>query len=101
MYDNPPILTHYMHTTLDFLLTNHLHYLKSLMQDIYCQETDQFLLTTKEIYYGITLLPKKYHFYMFLKIKNALKQSQFSTKIEYILLIHCPAELIFGIQQSM
>ena len=29
------------------------------MQDIYCQETDQIFLTTKEIYYGITLVPKK------------------------------------------
>ena len=29
------------------------------MQDIYCQETDQILLTTKEIYYGITTVPKK------------------------------------------
>ena len=31
------------------------------MQDIYYQATDQILLTTKETYYGITLLPKKYH----------------------------------------
>ena len=29
------------------------------MQDIFCQETDQILLTTKEIYYGITPVPKK------------------------------------------
>ena len=37
---------------------------------------------------------------MFLKIKDAMKESQNSTKTKYILLIHSPAELIFGIQQS-
>ena len=70
------------------------------MQDIYCQETDQILLTTKQTYYVITLVPKKYHLYMFLKIKDALKESQYSTKRKYILLTHSLAELIFGIQQS-
>ena len=70
------------------------------MQDIFCQETDQILLTTKEILYGITLVPKKYHLYMFLRIKDAIKESQYSTKMKYILLIHSHAELIFGIQQS-
>ena len=70
------------------------------MQDIYCRETDQTLLTTKETYYVITLVPKKVHLYMFLKIKDATKESQNSTKIKYILLIHSLAELIFGIQQS-
>ena len=70
------------------------------MQDIYCQETDLFLSTTKESYYGITPVPKKYHLCMFLTIKVALRESQFSTKIKNILLIHSPAELIFGIQQS-
>ena len=29
------------------------------MQDIYCQVTNQFLLITKETFYGITLVPKK------------------------------------------
>ena len=58
------------------------------MQDIYCQETDKLLLTTKETYYGITLVQKKYHLYMFLKTKDAIKESQYSTKIKYILLIH-------------
>ena len=70
------------------------------MQDIFCRETDQILLTTKKTYYGITLVPKKYHLYMFLKIKDAKKESQYSTKIKYILLVHSPAELVFGIQQS-
>ena len=42
------------------------------MQDIFCEETDQILLTTKEIYYGITLVPKKNHLYMLLKIKDAI-----------------------------
>ena len=52
------------------------------MQDNYCQETDQILLTTREIFYGITLVPKNYHLYMFLKIKDAIKESQYSTKIK-------------------
>ena len=39
------------------------------MQDIYYLETDQISLTTKETYYGITLVPKKNHPNMFLKIK--------------------------------
>ena len=39
------------------------------MQDVYCQETDQIVLTTNETYYGFTLVPKNITF--FLKIKNA------------------------------
>ena len=70
------------------------------MQDIYCQETDQVLLTKKEIYYGITLVLGKYRLYMFLKMKYAIKESQCSTKIKYIWLIHSPEDLLFGIQQS-
>ena len=70
------------------------------MQNIYCQETDQILLTTKEIYYGTTPLPKMYHFYMYSKTKDAVRESQFSTKIKFISLIHSPSEVIFGIQQS-
>ena len=37
---------------------------------------------------------------MFLKIKYAIKESLFSIKIKYILLIHFAEELIFGIHQS-
>ena len=37
--------------------------------------------TMKEIYYGITPVPKKYHLYMFLRMKDAIKESQYSTKI--------------------
>ena len=70
------------------------------MQDIFCQVRDQILLTTKETYFDITLVPKKYHLYMFLKTNDAIKQSRYSTKIKYILLIHSPEELIFGKQQS-
>ena len=44
-------------------------------------------------YYTCT---KQYHLYMFSKTKAAIKQSQFSTTIRYILLIHSPAELIFS-----
>ena len=37
---------------------------------------------------------------MFLETKDAIKESQYSTKIKYIILIHSPEEFIFGIQQS-
>ena len=67
------------------------------MQDIYCRETDQILLTPKEIYYCSTPVPKKYHLYMFLKIRDAIKESQNSTKVKYILLKHSHAELTFGL----
>ena len=42
----------------------------------------------KETFYGFTLASKKYHLYMFLKTKIVIKESQYSTKIKYILLIH-------------
>ena len=71
------------------------------MQDIYYQEKDQILLTKKERYYGITLVPKKYHHYMFLKIKDVIREFPYSIKkIKYILFTHSHAELIFGIQPS-
>ena len=55
------------------------------MQDTFCQETDQILLTTKEIFYGSTLAPKKCHIYMFLEIKDAMKESKYSTKkVHYV-----------------
>ena len=41
--------------------------LKIPTQDTYYQEIDQIFLTTKEIFYGFILVPKKYHYYMFLK----------------------------------
>ena len=77
--------------------------LKTLMQDFYCQETDPIFLTTKEIYYGITPVPKKHHLCMYWKKKDAIKESQYCTKTKYFSyfsLIHWPAEFIFGIQQS-
>ena len=43
------------------------------MQDIYYRETDQISLIKKETSYGITLVPKKYHLYMFSKIKMLQK----------------------------
>ena len=55
------------------------------MQDTYYQEKDQIFLTTKETYYDIILVPKKVHFYLFLKIKNVSKESPNSIKIKYIL----------------
>ena len=44
-----------------------------------------FLLTTKEINYGITIVRKKYHHYMYSKIKDVTKEFLYSTKIKYIL----------------
>ena len=69
------------------------------MQDISYPEIDQILLIMKEIFYGITLVPKKYHLYTFLKIKDVTKESPYSTKIKYILLIHSQNDYIFGTQQ--
>ena len=69
------------------------------MQDIYSPELDQISLIMKKTSYSITLVPKKYHLYTFLKINDVTKESQFSTKIKYILLIHSQEEHIFGIQQ--
>ena len=40
------------------------------MQDTYYQATDQIIYITKEIYYGITQIRKKYHHYVFLKITD-------------------------------
>ena len=69
------------------------------MQDIYYPEIDQVSLIMKETSYGITLVPKKYHLYTFLKTKNVTKESPYSTTIKYTLLIHSQNEHIFGIQQ--
>ena len=60
----------------------------------------QISLIRKETFYGITLVPKKYHHYTFLKINDVMEKSRYSTKIKYILLIHFQEELIVGIQQS-
>ena len=62
-------------------------------------EKDQISLIMNEIFYVITLVPKKYHLYKFLKIKYATKESPYSTKIKYILLIHSQDEHFFGTQQ--
>ena len=69
------------------------------MQDIYYPEIDQISLIMKETSYGITLVPKNYHLYTFLKINDVTKESQYSSKIKYILLIHSQDEHIFGLQQ--
>ena len=69
------------------------------MHDINCQVTDQILLITKKTYYGLTLVPKKYHLFMFLKTKDAIKESQYSTKTNFILLILSPEEHFFGIKK--
>ena len=68
------------------------------MQDIYCQELDQILSTTKEKFYDITPARKKYHHYMYLKIKDVIKESPYSTKSKYLLLTHFLEEQNFGIQ---
>ena len=69
------------------------------MQDIYYPETDQISLIMKETFYAVTIIPRKYHLYMFLKTNDA-KDSQYSTKLKYILSKHSHEELKFGIQQS-
>ena len=53
----------------------------------------------KETSYDITLVPKKYDLYTFLKINDVTKESQYSIKIKYILLIHSQDEHTFGIKQ--
>ena len=37
----------------------------------------------KATFYGITLVPKKYHLYTFLKINDVIKESQYSRKIYF------------------
>ena len=69
------------------------------MQDIYYPEIDQVSLFMKETSYGKTLVPKKYHLCTFLKINDVTKESRYSTKIKYKLLIHSQEEHIFGINQ--
>ena len=64
------------------------------MQDIYYPEIDQISLIMKKTFYGITLVPKNYHLYTFLKINDVIKESQYSTKIKYFLLIHSQEELL-------
>ena len=68
------------------------------MQDIYYMDIDQTSCIMKETFYGITFVPKKYHLCMFLKKNDVIEESQYSTKIKYILLIHFHEGLIFGIQ---
>ena len=55
------------------------------MQDIFYPEIDKNSLIIKETSDGITLVPKKYHLYTFLKITDVTKESQYSTKLKYIL----------------
>ena len=50
------------------------------MKDIFCQEIDQVLMTTKEIYNSITHVRKKYHLYTFLNIKEVTKEFPYSTR---------------------
>ena len=71
------------------------------MQNIYYPEIDQNSLIMKQTFYDFILAPKKYHLYMFLKIKNVLKESQNSMKMKYVLSIHCPEEQIFEMQSSI
>ena len=47
------------------------------MQDICYPEKDQISLIMKETSYGITLVPKKYHLYTFLKINDVTKESPY------------------------
>ena len=54
----------------------------------------------KETIYSFMFAAKKYLHYMFLKTNVVTKESPYSTKIKYILLIHFQDEHIFGIPQS-
>ena len=54
----------------------------------------------KETFYDSIPVPKKYHHYMFLKIKDAIKESLSFIRIKYISLTHFQDEPISGIQQS-
>ena len=56
------------------------------MQDIYYPKIDHFSLIMKATFYGITLVPKNYHLYTFLKIKDVIKEPQYSTKINILFL---------------
>ena len=69
------------------------------MQDIYYPELDQISLIMKKTSYGITLVPKKYHLFTFLKINDVTYESKNSTKKKYLMLIHSQDDHIFGIQQ--
>ena len=64
------------------------------MQDFNYPETDQFSLIMKATFYGITLVPKKYHLYTFSEINGVIKESQYSTKMNHILLIHFQEEIL-------
>ena len=70
------------------------------MQENYYPEINQISFIMKETFYGITLVSKKHHLCMFLKINDVTEEYQYSTKIKYILLIHFHEELNFGMQQS-
>ena len=48
----------------------------------------------------LILVPKKYHHYNFLKIKDVSKKSSYFIKIKYILLTHFQDEFISGIPES-
>ena len=43
------------------------------MQEIYYPKTDQTSFIMKEIFYGVTLLQKKYHLYLFFEDKRYYK----------------------------
>ena len=70
------------------------------MHDFFYQVTDQFFLLRRKHIMALHLY-QKITIYMFLKTKDAIKESQYSTKTKYFLLIHSPGELIFEIQQAV
>ena len=72
----------------------------TLRRILIIRKMDQIFLTTKEIFFGFILVPKKYHHYMFLKTNVVIKESLYSIKIKYILSTHFQDEHIFGIPQS-
>ena len=55
----------------------------------------------QEFFLGITVVPKNYHLYTFLKIKDVKKESPYCTKIKYISLMYSQDEHIFGSSSTM
>ena len=89
-----------LHQLCELERTQILQYSKYHTRNICYPEIDQISLTMKELFYVLYLHQKKYHHYMFSKTNVVTKESQYSTKIKNILLIHFQDEHIFGIPQS-
>ena len=70
------------------------------MQYFSYQAIDEISLIMKETYFGYTRLRKEYHQFMFLKIKDVIKEFLYYTKKKYNLSTQFLDEHFFGIQPS-